>query len=77
MNEQELDKELAKHRWKAPFVMIHCRAEGKQEENCPYLRYCLVGMVTNNGIVGCNLPLIWNGLLDKKFATMLHLGERK
>lgn len=70
-----IDSELESLKWKAPYVMIHCRAEGNQDENCPYLRYCLNGLVTNDGIVGCNLPLIWNGLLDKQYAMFLHSGR--
>ena len=44
--------------------------------DCPYKPVC-IARLTDRTITGCNLPLVWEGLIDKSQAVIEHTIQKE
>lgn len=49
---------------------LQCRHNNGMGD-CPYIITCLARL-TDRTITGCNLPFVWNGLIPKESAYVIH-----
>lgn len=51
-------------------LIVKCLDNGGVGD-CPYKPVC-IARLTDRTITGCNLPLVWEGLIDKSQAVIEH-----
>ncbi len=51
-------------------MIIKCK-DNNGVGDCPYRKFCLAAM-NDRTISGCNLPLVWSGMVSKDMAVVEH-----
>ena len=56
-------------------LIVRCKDNGGVGD-CPYKPTC-IARLTDRTITGCNLPLVWEGLIDKSQAVIEHTIQKE